>query len=278
MTVLCSVLEVSTSGYYEWRERQRTVSARAAQDQILVSQLQIQHAFHRSSYGTRRHATELSEACQVHVGRKRARRLMATAGVAAKQRRAYKITTKSDHNYPVAENLLNRQFEVQAPNQVWVGDLTYLPTSQGWLYLVVVIDLFSRKVVGWSIGKYATRRLVLEAITMAISRRGVQAEQMFHSDRGCQYASKDYRRLLRSCGFRCSMSRKGNCWDNAVAESFFATLEKELLVDLRGNDRDTVAEHVFAFIVYYNTYRRHSTLGNVAPNQYERAYQHLKGA
>lgn len=275
---MCNILEVSTSGFYEWVARQEKVSARAAQDQELIPKLRSQHELHRCSYGTRRHAAELSEAAAIQFGRKRVRRLMTQAGLAAKQRRAYKITTKSNHELPVAENLLNREFSVEGPNQVWVGDLTYLPTTDGWLYLVVVIDLFSRKAVGWSLGKWATKHLVMEATKMAISRRGVQADQMFHSDRGVQYASHDYRRLLRRCGFRSSMSRKGNCWDNAVAESFFATLEKELLTDLRGADRESVEEQVFAYIVYYNTYRRHSTLGNISPNRFERAHNILKGA
>ena len=279
ITMLCEVLEVSTSGFYDWRRAKDKESdpARAAQDQKLMSQLQIQHAFHRSAYGTRRHAVELSQACGEHIGRKKVRRLMRQGAVIAKQTKAFRVTTNSEHAYPVADNLLNREFRVNEPNKAWVGDLTYLPTTEGWLYLVVVIDLFSRKVVGWSIGKYATRKLVIEAMTMAISRRGVEADQLFHSDRGVQYACKDARKLLRKCGFRCSMSRKGNCWDNAVAESFFATLEKELLVDLRGADRDTVEEQVFAFIVYYNSYRRHSTLGNIAPVPFERAHNILKG-
>ena len=201
---------------------------------------------------------------------------MKAGGVVAKQKRRFKVTTNSNHTFPIAENLLNRQFKVEKPNQVWVGDFTYLPTTEGWLCLVTVMDLFSRKIVGWSIGKYATRTLVLEAMKMAIGRRGVQANQLFHSDRGSQYASNDYRRVLRACGFTCSMSRRGNCWDNAVAESFFATLEKELLVDLVDADRETTTEQVFAYIVYYNSYRRHSTLGNSAPNQFERTHRILE--
>lgn len=278
MKMLCEVLEVSTSGFYQWSANKgKPETAAAVREQEFISKLQSQHTFHRNSYGTRRHATELSEAFAELFGRKKIRRLMKMGGVVAKQRRKYKVTTNSNHTFPIAENLLNRQFNVEKPNQAWVGDLTYLPTTEGWLYLVTVMDLFSRKIVGWSIGKYATRKLVLEAMKMAIGRRGVQPNQLFHSDRGCQYASNDYRRILRASGFTCSMSRKGNCWDNAVAESFFATLEKELLVDLVGVDRDTMAEQVFAYIVYYNTYRRHSTLGNLAPNQFERTHRILEG-
>ena len=277
VTTLCKVLEVSTSGFYHWLANSKKASSSAVRDANLISKLQIQHAFHRRSYGTRRHAAELTEATGELFGRKRVRRLMRIGGVAAKQTRKFKITTNSNHAFPIADNLLNRQFKVDKPNQVWVGDLTYLPTAEGWLYLVTVLDLFSRKIVGWSIGKYATRKLVLEARKMAVGRRGVQANQLFHSDRGSQYASNDYRRVLKACGFRCSMSRRGNCWDNAVAESFFATLEKELLVDLVGADRETMTEQVFAYIVYYNSYRRHSTLGNLAPNQFERTHRILEG-
>jgi len=262
---LCRLLEVSTSGYYEWLAGGETTSARDAQDRQLLDKLRLQHRQHHQNYGSRRHAAELAG-----VGRHRVRRLMQKAGLYAKQRRRYRITTRSDNNQPVAENLLNRNFRPDGPNRAWVGDLTYLRTQEGWLYLVVVLDLYSRRVVGWSMSERPTRKVVLDAFRMAVQRRGIEPGLIFHSDRGSQYASKEHRQALKACGVLASMSRKANCWDNAVAESFFATLKKELIVEVDGFPRETVRQSVFTYLeTYYNKKRRHSTLGYKTPQEFE---------
>ena len=270
--LMCRLLEVSPSGFYEWVAGRESLTQREAQDLRLVTKLMLQHQIHLRSYGSRRHAAELPG-----IGRHRTRRLMKKAGLRAKQPRRYRITTKSDHDHPIADNLLNRDFRPSGPNQSWVGDLTYLRTHEGWLYLVVVLDLFSRKVVGWSMSERPTRHVVLNAFRMAVNRRGVTPGLIFHSDRGSQYASKDHRRALKVCGVLSSMSRRANCWDNAVAESFFATLKKELIVEVDNLDRETVRQAVFNYLeTYYNKKRRHSTLGYQTPQEYENQSQNRK--
>lgn len=201
--------------------------------------------------GTARAATgaELAQA-GTKVGRNRVRRLMGKGALQAKRRKPYKITTKSDHKLPVAPNHLDRDFQPDGPNQRWVGDLTYIKTTEGWLYLAIVLDLFSRKVVGWAMSARADRKLVMDALCMALGRPHIAAGLLFHSDRGCQCASDDFRKLLDGKRITPSMSRRANCWDNAVAESFFAALETELLDDLVG-DREAVKQAVFEYIEAY---------------------------
>lgn len=268
VTVLCRCMGVSVSGYYEWYDREP--SARDQEDNALLAKLAVTHQKHRKRYGSRRHRAELANG-GFRVGRNRVRRLMAKGELWAKRRKPYKVTTKSDHDLPVAPNHLDRNFQPDGPNQAWVGDLTYIWTAEGWLYLAVVLDLFSRKVVGWSMSARADRKLVMDAIRMALGRRDTTSGLLlFHSDRGCQYASDDFRKLLDGKGITPSMSRRANCWDNAVAESFFATLETELLDDLAGQGREAVSQAVFEYIEgYYNRLRLHSTLGYLTPCAFE---------
>lgn len=264
MIFICSTLGVSASGYYEWLGK--PLSERAGQDAVIIAALRIQHVAHRSRYGSRRHQKGL----ELKIGRNRVRRLMKTAGLAARQRPRYVNTTKSDHDNPVAENLLNREFHPSRPNCSWVGDITYIPTSEGWLYLATVMDLYSRRIIGWSISERITKELVLEAIRLAVGRRGCAPQCLFHSDRGSQYTSKDYCKILRAHGLTSSMSRRANCWDNAVAESFFSTLKKELKQELIGKNRDQIRQELVAYIEgYYNRKRLHSTIGYRTPVAHE---------
>src|SRR5438105_8507144 len=195
---------------------------------------------------------------------------MRELGLRSLRKRRFKATTDSNHSLPVAENVLDRKFEVDAPNVAWVTDITYVWTSEGWLYLAAILDLFSRRVVGFAMSERIDRALVLEALAAAVGRRVPNAGLVHHSDRGSQYASNDYQTALDDLGVVCSMSRKGNCWDNAVAESFFATLKTELVYQRRFATREEAREAIFDFIeVFYNRERRHSSLGYVSPMEYE---------
>jgi transposase InsO family protein len=207
---------------------------------------------------------------QEPVSKNRVARLMRAAGIRSKHRRKFRVTTKSNPRRPIAANLLSREFSVAKPNRVWVGDITFIWTPEGWLYLAVLIDLYSRAVVGWSMGERITDDLTLAALEMALKRRRPPAGLIHHSDQGSQYASAAYRQLLQDTGITASMSRRGDCWDNAVAESFFATLEKELLLDWEPDDRGDARREVFDFIeVFYNRERLHSTIGYSSPLAYE---------
>ena len=197
---------------------------------------------------------------------------MRDAGIAAKTARKFRCTTDSNHDLPVADNLLDRQFDPAAPNASWVADITYIPTREGWLYLAAVEDLYSRRVVGWSMADRLESRLVVDALEMAVQQRWPDEGLLAHSDRGSQYASEHYRRLLARNGIECSMSRRANCWDNAPMESFFASLKKELVHDADFATRAEARGAIFEYIeVFYNTKRRHSSLGYVSPAEYERA-------
>jgi transposase InsO family protein len=221
------------------------------------------------------HATLVDEG--VKVGHVRVAKLMRADGLQARWKRRFVRTTDSNHNLPVAENVLNRQFEPTEPNQVWATDITYIWTKEGWLYLAIVIDLFSRLVVGWSMGKNIDRHLVLSALDMARARRSPAAGLMAHSDQGSQYASGDYRKALEMGLMICSMSRKGNCWDNAVAESFFSTLKMELVYRTDFATHEEARAAIFEYIeVFYNRERRHSSLGYLSPEEFERKAVHAK--
>jgi transposase InsO family protein len=194
-------------------------------------------------------------------------------GIVSKHRRKFRITTRSSHNHPVAENKLQRRFSASAPGLSWVADITYIPTQEGWLYLAVTLDLFHRKVIGWAMGREIDRRLVIDAFTMARQRGNPKPGLLHHSDRGVQYACKDFQTLLVTHGIGCSMSRKGDCWDNAVAESFFHTLKAELVRDRNYKTRQEATADIFEYIeVFYNRQRRHSTLGFCSPAEFERRY------
>ena len=228
------------------------------------------------SYGSRRIGKALN-AQGYPVGRWKARSLMREAGVQVKHRKRYKVTTDSHHKQPVFENKLNRQFDVAAPNQIYVGDITYIWTREGWLYLAVVIDLFSRKVVGWSMSSRMKAKLVCDALRMAVWQRQPQPGLIVHSDRGSQYASKQYRQLLKIHGFIGSMSRVGNCWDNSVAESFFGSLKQERIHWRHYPTRHKAQQDVLQYIsMFYNSQRLHSYLGYQSPNQYEAETEILK--
>lgn len=265
---MCRVLEVSVSGYHSWRRR--PISKRKQQDALL--QQRIQDAYQRSKgrYGAPRIHAEL-QAEGVRVSRKRVARLMHAGGLRAKGKRRWVRTTNSNHSLPVCPNLLERQFEVQRPNQVWASDLTYLPTKEGWLYLAVTLDLHSRAVVGYAMEAQMPATLPLAALQMAVGRRLPPPGLLHHSDRGSQYASRIFQEELARLRARGSMSRKGDCWDNAVVESFFSSLKRELFEEAIFENREVARQAVFEFIeVFYNRQRRHSTLGYLTPWEFER--------
>jgi putative transposase len=274
VAVLCKVLEVSRSGFYAWE--QRVPSAHSLEDAKLRVHIAAIHERSRGLYGAPRVHAEL-RASGFTVSRKRVARLMRELGLASRRKRRFKATTDSKHSLPVAENVLDRQFEVDAPNVAWVTDITYVWTSEGWLYLAAILDLFSRRVVGFAMSDRIDRTLVLDALSAAIGRRVPSAGLVHHSDRGSQYASNDYQAALDDLGVVCSMSRKGNCWDNAVAESFFATLKSELIYLRRFATRAEAREAIFEFIEsFYNRQRRHSTIGYATPVEYEMKFDQEK--
>lgn len=267
VAVLCKVLGVSRSGFYAWNDR--VPSARSLEDARLRVHIAALYERGRKVVGAPSIHGALRNA-GFHVSRKRVARLMRELGLRSLRKRRFKATTDSNHALPVAENVLDRKFEVDAPNVAWVTDITYVWTSEGWLYLAAILDLFSRRVVGFAMSERIDRALVLEALAAAVGRRVPNAGLVHHSDRGSQYASNDYQTALDDLGVVCSMSRKGNCWDNAVAESFFATLKTELVYQRRFATRAEARDAIFDFIeVFYNRERRHSSLGYVSPAEYE---------
>ena len=270
VTTLCRVLEVSRSGFYAWEDRDP--SKRSMDDEKLCVEIVAIHKASRGTYGSPRVHAEL-QALGIAVSRKRVARLMRTLGLESPRKKRFKATTDSKHDMPVADNVLDRQFEVEAPDLAWVTDITYVWTDEGWLYLAAILDLFSRRVVGFAMSDRIDRALVLQALKLAAGRRVPNAGLTHHSDRGSQYASSDYRKALGDLDIVCSMSRKGNCWDNAVAESFFATLKTELVYRRRFATRAEAREAIFDFIeTFYNSHRRHSTLGYLSPMEFENKF------
>jgi putative transposase len=269
VAVLCEVLEVSRSGFYAYRQGQATVDIDVA-EVTLVARVKAIATQTGHSYGSRRMAKQL-QAEGYAVGRYKARRLMQQAGVSVRRRKRCPVTTDSRHGYAVAPNLLARQFDVAQPDTVWVGDITYVWTAEGWEYLAVLLDLHSRKVVGWAMQSRIDAALVQEALRMALGRRRPSAGLIHHSDRGSQYACHAYQTLLAENGIRCRMSRKGECLDNAVAERFFGSVKGERTAlrhyATRQEARDDVVEYIEMF---YNSKRLHSYLGYVSPNDFER--------
>jgi len=267
---LCQILEVSPAGYYAWRQCSR--SAGEQRRNTLVVAIRAVHAEVKGRYGSPRIHAELvarGHDCCVNTVAK----LMRDNGIAAKTARKFRCTTTdSNHDLPVAENLLDRQFNPSDANEVWLADITYIPTREGWLYLAAVEDLYSRRVVGWSMAEHMESRLVVDALEMAVQRRLPDEELLAHSDRGSQYASEHYQRLLAKHGIACSMSRRADCWDNAPMESFFASLKKELVHDADFASRAEARAALFEYIeVFYNGQRRHSSLGYVSPAEYEQS-------
>ncbi len=265
--MLCRVLEVSRSGYYAWKGREP--SAHSKKDAQLAVEVAAVHEGSRRTYGSPRVHAELQARGQ-QVSRKRVARLMHENDLRARRKRRFRVTTNSKHAHPVAPNLVERQFEVTAPNLVWVTDITYVWTRQGWLYLAVILDLFARRVVGWSCGDSLEGELTLRALEMALRTRRPAGRLIHHSDRGSQYASDEYRKRLAAAGMTCSMSRKGDCWDNAVAESFFATLKAELVDEAAFITRDQATSSIADYIEsFYNLQRRHSHNGYLSPIEFE---------
>ena len=264
---MCRELEVSSSGYYA--SRKRGISKRARADLELVPMIHAEFKQHPRGCGSRMVLGALKQNGQA-VSRKRIVRLMHEENLRPRLKRRYVCTTKSRHDQRLAKNALDRNFEVGEPNKVWASDITYLHTNRGWAYLAVVLDLGSRKVVGWAVSDSMEEQLTLSALEAALKDRKPDLGLLHHSDRGVHYASHAYQALLAEHDIDCSMSRKGNCWDNACVESFFSTLKRELPNDTTFEDWREVERAVFSYIdAYYNTRRRHSTLGYVSPNAYE---------
>jgi transposase InsO family protein len=264
------VLKVSRGGYYAWVSRQaRGQSPRAAKRQARDAVIHEIFVRHKGRNGSPRVTRDMHDAGE-HCDRKTVADSMRRQGLRAKAAKKFKVTTDSKHDLPVAPNYLGRDFSAAAPNQKWVGDISYLWTDEGWLYLAVIIDLYSRSVIGWSLSNRMTRQLVCDALMMALWRRGFPKGVLVHSDRGSQYCSGEYQQLLADHQLICSMSRKGNCWDNAVAESFFHTLKVELIRDERFQTREHLQQTVFEYIeVDYNRNRRHSAIGHISPMAFE---------
>lgn len=289
LAALCRVMQVCRGGFYAWRKRekgdQRLKSARQLQNERLTEQIRAAHKESKETYGSPRIFAEL-KAAGVSCSEKRIARLMRVAKIRAIPIKRFVATTDSKHDLPIAQNLLQRTFEAEAPNTRWTADITYIWTRQGWLYLAVILDLFSRRIVGWAMDRTMERSLVLSALDMAIAGRpgrrpipnskdalDVLCHSLCHSDRGSQYASDDYQKRLQEAGIVCSMSRRGNCWDNAPTESFFASLKKEMVYRTRFETREQARSEIFRWIeVWYNRKRRHSTLGYLSPEAFERQH------
>ena len=265
--LMCRALAVSAGGYYAWRSRPE--STRSVSARTVLSAIRVIHRESRETYGSPSIWDALLK--QGHrIGEHRVARLMRQDGIRAKTVKKWRATTQSQHRFPVAANTLNRQFTVESPNRVWAGDLTYVWTTEGWLYLAVILDLYSRLVIGWAMGQRLTGELAEQALLMALTNRQPSAGLLHHSDRGSQYAATHYQQVLTTYGITSSMSRKGNCWDNACVESFFGTLKRELVYHRHYATRKDATQDIFEYIeVVYNRKRRHSTLGYDSPTEYE---------
>jgi len=266
--LMCRSLGVGSSGFYAWLKRPE--SPRRRDNLRLLTEIKAVYKKSRKTYGSPRIYVELNETGHT-CSRYRVARLMRQHGIVSKHKKKFRVTTNSVHSFPIAENLLQRRFNVSRPSQCWVSDITYIPTLEGWLYLAVTLDLFHRKVIGWSMGRWITRQLAIDALNMAIKNGCFESGLIHHSDRGVQYASNEFRALLKTNAIQCSMSRKGEYWDNAVAESFFHTLKVELIQVKTYNTRQEAKTAIFEYIeVFYNRQRRHSYLGYLSPDEYEK--------
>lgn len=270
---MCRVLGVSRSGYYRWLKRKP--SRRELDNRQLDAQIREIYDNSKGRYGSPKITKELNDRGR-QVSKNRVARRMRTAGIRSKIRRKYRVTTDSRHNLPVAPNLLERDFTTQSPDRAWVSDITYLNTRSGWLYLTVIIDLFSRMVVGWALSSSLSHEMVVSALKRAVRRRQPTKGLIFHSDRGVQYACADFRQELAKHKFIQSMSRKGDCWDNAVAESFFGILKTELVYHERYEGHQDALHSIFEYIeAFYNRERKHSTLDYLCPVEYEKQFLRL---
>ena len=278
ITTMCRVLKVSRAGYYGWRAR--PLAARVQEDRRLSARIRVIYEETKGRYGSPRVYQEL-RALGLPCGKHRTARLMRVEGLRAKSARRFRVTTQSEHPHPTAPNVVARDFAVTKPTAaaataapVWMADITYLPTGEGWLYLAVLLERDTRRVVGWALRPHLGQQLARSALAMALQHHRPASGGVHHSDRGVQYAAHAYRRQLMEAGFTVSMSRRGNCWDNAVVESFFGTLTKELLIDGLFPTRDAARQAVFEFIeVWYNRRRRHSALGYRTPAEYAEELQ-----
>jgi putative transposase len=269
--VLCRVLAVSDSGYYDWRDR--PPSARRQRHQRIAQAAARSYFESHRIYGYRKVHQDL-QAEGVPCGEDTVRQVLRENGLYSRVKRKFVTTTDSNHSKPIADNLLERDFSAERPNEKWVADITYLATAEGWLYLAAVMDLFSRRIVGWSMSESIDAALVSAALKMAVEQRGPDAGLLHHSDRGVQYASGDYQAILQECQIVGSMSRKGNCWDNAVMENFFGSLKNEWVRDQVFPTRSAAQESLFNYIeVFYNRQRRHASLGYLSPAAYEEQYE-----
>jgi putative transposase len=267
---LCAILEVSTSGYYAWHQRRACPGPRALENQTLAREIDLIHAQSRHTYGSPRVMQELRKKGRRH-GRHRIARLMQQKGLCGRQKGRHRVqTTDSRHDQPIAPHRLAEAPKATAPNQLWVADITYIDTSEGWLYGAGVLDLYSRKIVGWAMSEHIDTSLVLKALDMALLHRTPPAHLLFHSDRGVQYASADFRQALSQAGLVPSMSRQGNCYDNAFMESFWSTLKLELVYRGLFLTRAQARTHIFDYIeVFYNRQRAHSALDYHSPVDFE---------
>jgi len=271
---MCQVLEVSRSSYYGWLKRPASVHQK--EDKILVEKMWRIHKESYKTYGIRRIKAKLNKE-GISCGKNRVARLMRENGIFSRLRRKYKATTNSNHRLPVAPNILNQDFTADRPNKKWVGDITYIPTDEGFLYLAGIEDLFQRKVVGWSLGSRITKELTISALEQAAVRENPGDGLIFHSDRGSQYAAYAFQDVLYKYHIRQSMSRKGDCYDNACMESFFSTLKKDIIYGRRFKTREEAKLAIIEYIeTFYNCHRLHSTLGNMSPMEYERQYYYQK--
>jgi putative transposase len=269
VTLICKVMKVSRSGFYDYLHRFNRGTDDNPEKAALTTRIHKIFKEHRSKYGSRRIMKQLNEE-GYDVGRYKVRRIMKDLGLKAKISRRYKVTTDSRHSFHVASNVLNRNFDVATPNKVWTADISYVWTLEGWLYLAIIMDLYSRQIVGWAMDKRMKKQLALDALAMAYFRRKPAPGLLHHSDRGSQYACDDYQKSLAQFYMVPSMSRKGDCWDNAPTERFFRSLKSERLSDFRFTTRQAANMEVLDYISYYNSIRLHSTLGYKSPLAYEK--------
>lgn len=267
---LCENLRVSPSGFYDWQKRQNSPGPRAREDETLAQEIQQIHQRSRQTYGSPRIVDALRKNGKRH-GRNRVGRLMNEKGLCGRQKGRYRVqTTDSNHDEPIAPNRLATAPTPTEPNQIWVADITYIETAEGWLYLAAILDIYSRKIVGWAMSERIDTTLILKALAMALLHRNAPAGLLFHSDRGVQYASADYRAALANAGLTPSMSRKGNCYDNAFIESFWSTLKMDLIYRRAFSTRVEAKREIFDYIeVFYNRQRSHTALGCLSPVDFE---------
>jgi putative transposase len=268
VSTMCRLLQLSRSGFYAWQCRPE--SRRTREDRSLLSRIEAIHRETREAYGTVKTWKEL-RAQGVPCGRNRVGRIRKQAGIEAKRKRRFRVTTQSRHSFPIAGNVLGRRFTADQPDRIWVGDITFIPTQAGWLYLAVLLDLYARRVVGWAMSQSIDSNLVTEALQMALARRRPKPGLVHHTDQGRQYAAGSYRQWLSAHGIEASMSRKGDCFDNACAESFISTLKNELVHHVQFKTREEARTAIFEYIeVFYNRQRLHQTLGYLSPAEFER--------